>query len=96
MRNAFLAAVLVVANATAAFAAQATVNSYTPAEESRAKTIIVKAGYRPDTLAAVQDGNFFFTATKGGEMYQATVTAAGKLFASTGLPALDTGKPAGG
>jgi hypothetical protein len=35
MRNAFLAAVLVVANATAAFAAQATVNSYTPAEEPR-------------------------------------------------------------
>ena len=96
MRSAFLAAVLVAANATAAFAAQATVNSYTPAEESRAKAMVVKAGYRPDALAAVQDGNFFFMATKGGDTYQATVTASGKLFVSTGLPTSDMSKPAAG
>jgi hypothetical protein len=96
MRNAFLAAVMVVANATAAFAAQTTVNSYTQAEEGRAKAAITRAGYRPDTLAAAQDGNLFFTATKGGDFYQATFTASGKLFFSTGLPAPDTAKPAAG
>jgi hypothetical protein len=96
MRSAFLAVVMVVAGATTAFAAQTTVNSYTPAEESRAKATIVKAGYRPDQLAAVQDGNFFFTATKGGDTYQATVTTSGKLYVSTGLPESDMSKPAAG
>lgn len=96
MRDAFLAAVMVAASATAAFAAQATVNSYTQAEESRAKAAITKAGYQPDALAAAQDGNLFFTATKGGEIYQATVTASGKLFVSTGLPAPDMNGPTAG
>jgi hypothetical protein len=92
MRKPFLGAVMVVAGATGAFAA--TVNSYTPVQEDRAKAAIVHAGYRPDDLAAVQDGNFFFTATKGDELYQATVTSSGKVFVSTGLP--ETGKPAAG
>jgi hypothetical protein len=94
MRKPFLIAVMVVAGATAAFAAQGTVNSYTPSQEDRAKSAIVHAGYRPDDLAAVQDGNFFFTATKGDEFYQATVTPSGKVFVSTGLP--EAAKPAAG
>lgn len=89
MRNTFLTAMIIAAGATPALAAPTTVNSYTPAEESHAKAEIVSAGYQPDALAAVQDGNFFFTATKGDELYQATVTRAGKVYVSTGLPAHD-------
>ena len=96
MRNILLAVVVIVAGAAPALAAPITVNSYTPAQEERAKAAIIKAGYRPDVLAAAQDGNLFFTATKDGEIYQATVTASGKLFLSTGLPASDAGKPAAG
>lgn len=95
MRRAFLAAIVIITGAMPALAAPATVNSYTPAQESRAKAAIVRAGYQPDTLAAAQDGNFFFTATKGDELYQATVTASGKVLVSTPLPAKDANKPAG-
>lgn len=93
MRNAFLAAMVLVAGTTSALAAPATVNSYTASQEDRAKAAIVKAGFQPDALAMVQDWNFFFTATKGGDVYQATVTAGGKVFVSTPLPA--SASPAG-
>ena len=95
MRNAFLAAMAIFAGTTPALA-QATVNSFTPQQESRAKAEIASAGYRPDKLAAVQDGNFFFTATKGDELYQATVTSSGKVFVGTGLMERDMDKPAAG
>ena len=66
------------------------------AGQKAGQAVIMKAGYRPDQLAAVQDGNFFFTVTKDGVIYQATVTGAGKLFVSTGLPTTDLSKPAAG
>ena len=96
MRKAFLAAMAIVAGATPALAAESTVNSYTPAQEDQAKARVVKAGYQPDKLAMVQDGNFFFAATKGGQTYQATVTKAGEVFVSTPLPSEDASKPPAG
>ncbi|HWF65371.1 MAG TPA: hypothetical protein VN685_12225 [Rhizomicrobium sp.] len=96
MRNAMFAATMIVVSTTCALAAQATVNDYTQAQEDRAKSAIVRAGYRPETLAAVQDGNFFFTATKGSEFYQVTVAPSGKVFVSTGLPSQNTNSPPAG
>jgi len=95
MRNALVAAAMIVAGTTSAIAAQTTVNSFSPAQEAHAKAAITQAGYRPEALAAVQDGNFFFTATKGGDVYQATVTQAGKVFVSTGLPATESNSSTG-
>lgn len=99
MRKAFLAAAVVVAAAVVgatAFAARGTVNSYTTAQEDRAKAKVVNAGYRPDKLAMVQDGNFFFTATKNGEQYQVTVTSSGKVYAGAGMPSENADKPPAG
>lgn len=96
MRNAFLVATISICGATSAFAEQATVDSYTPRQEERAKAAIVNAGYRPDKLTMVQDGNFFFTATKNGKSYQATVTSAGKVYVSTSLPMRGTDRPPAG
>ena len=95
MRNVLLAAAVIVAGTTAAIAAQTTVNSFSPAQEGHAKEAITQAGYRPEALAAVQDGNFFFTATKGGDVYQATVTKNGKVFVSTGLAATENNSSTG-
>ena len=95
MRNAFLAAMMVVAGATPSFAAQTTVNSYTKAQEDKARSEVVQAGYTPEALEASQDGNFFFTADKGNDFYSVTVTRDGKVYASTGLPIHGADKPAG-
>lgn len=64
-----------------------TVNEVTPAQEARAKAAITRAGYRPTVLEFAQAGNLFFTVTKGGDVYEATVTPQGAVFVSTGLPA---------
>jgi hypothetical protein len=75
---------LLVAAAPCAATAQqaATVNSYTPAEEQRARGLARSAGYQPGIITMVQAGNFFMNATRAGHRYQITVTADGKLFAS--------------
>jgi hypothetical protein len=79
--------------ACGAFAAEAapmasadTVNSYTQAQEAHARREVINAGYRPTALQFVQDGNFFFNATRGGDVYSVTVTSAGKVYASSPLP----------
>ena len=86
MRNAFCAAMILVAGAAPCLAAEATVNSYTPSEAAKAKSAVTQAGYSPGALETVQDGNFFFTATKGDDIYTITVTRDGHVYASTGLP----------
>jgi hypothetical protein len=94
MDKATVAALILLAGSTPSFAAQDTVNSYAVAEEARARTSVGEAGYRPDKLTMVQDGNFFFTATKGSDLYTVTVTSSGKVYASTGIPIQGSGSPA--
>jgi hypothetical protein len=65
---------------------QGTVNSYTQAQEAHARREVINAGYRPTALQFVQDGNFFFNATRGADIYSVTVTSAGKVYASSPLP----------
>ncbi len=55
---------------------------------------MINAGYRPTALQFVQDGNFFFNATRGGDIYSVTVTSAGKVYASTPLPKSQSSRPA--
>ncbi len=70
----------------APMASEGTVNSYTQAQEAHARREVINAGYRPTALQFVQDGNFFFNATRGADIYSVTVTSAGKVYASTPLP----------
>ena len=62
-----------------------TVNAVSESEIARAKSAISHAGYQPGVLEMAQDHNLFFTATKGGEIYEITVTSDRKLYVSTGL-----------
>lgn len=94
MRHAFYAAIILVAGATPCLAAEATVNSSTPSEQAKAKSAVTQAGYTPGALQSVQDGNFFFTATKGSDLYTVTVTRQGQVFASTGLAIEGASNPA--
>lgn len=101
MRNAILAAMLLAANMTPSMAAQprnsgSTVNAYSGAQDARARKAVTDAGYRPVVLETVQDGNLFYTATKGNEAFTVTVTPSDKTFISTGLRAQDMGKPPAG
>ena len=62
-----------------------TVNAVSESEMTRAKGAISHAGYQPVVLEMAQDHNLFFTATKGGETYEVTVTPGAKLYVSTGI-----------
>lgn len=95
MRNIFYAAMMLFAGATPSLAAQTTVNSVTPSQEAKAKSAIVQAGYKPGALQSAQDGNLFFTATKGNDFYTVTVARGGEVYASTGLPIQGAATPAG-
>ena len=63
-----------------------TVNAVSESEIAGAKAAISHAGYQPGALEMAQDHNLFFTATKGGETYEITVTPGKKLYVSTGVP----------
>jgi len=90
MRFRMLALAALLSAGTSAFAQSTefagTVDEVTPAMKSRDEAAVTRAGYHPTTLQFGQDGNLFFTATKGGETYDATVTRAGKVYVSNGLP----------
>ena len=83
-RTGFLLSALVVA--LPAFAQPAgTVNSYTPAQEQKARSAARGAGYQPVNITMVQADNFFMTATRAGHRYELTVTPDGKVYASNPL-----------
>jgi hypothetical protein len=63
-----------------------TVNDYTPAQEQRARAAATRQGYRVDKVIMAQDGNLNFTATKGGQNVQLTVTREGQVYAATAIP----------
>jgi len=63
-----------------------TVNAVSDSEITRAKAAISHAGYQPGALEMAQDHNLFFTATKGGDTYEITVTPDRKIYVSTGTP----------
>ena len=63
-----------------------TVNEVTPAQLERGRAAVTKAGYQPGVLQFGQDGNLFFTATRDSMTYGVTVTRAGQVYASNGLP----------
>lgn len=69
-------------NAKPAIRPAATVNSYTPAQEARARKAATDAGYVAPVVTSAQDGNFYMTASKGGRSYQLTVTPSGQVYAS--------------
>ena len=59
-----------------------TVNYFTPAQKARAFTAASQAGYTPSIVEAFQDGNFFLTASKGGQNYEVTVVRSGQVYPS--------------
>ena len=61
------------------------VNSYTPAQEQKARGAARAAGYQPTILTMSQGGNFFMDATRAGHRYQLTITPEGKVYASDPL-----------
>ena len=63
-----------------------TVNSYTPAQERRARAAAQRAGYRPGQVVMAQAGVLFMTATRGAQTVQLTVTPEGQVYASTSNP----------
>ena len=86
MRAYLIAALLIAAGATSAFAAGATVNSYTPQQMANAKALVSKAGRRVVAVENVQDGNFFFIAIGNGAAYLVTVTSSGEVYFSNPKP----------
>jgi hypothetical protein len=89
MRLAVLALGSLLSAATGAFAQTefpGTVNEVTQAQLEQGRAAVTKAGYQPTVLQFAQDGNLFFTATKGGLQYSVTVTRSGQVYASTGVP----------
>lgn len=58
-----------------------TVNSYTPAEERRARNAAIAAGYTPGEVLFVHAGDFFLNATKDGHRYELTVVPSGEVYA---------------
>jgi len=91
----FTTAVALMAAAIPAFAVPGTtVNSFTHAQDTRARKAIIEAGYKPVVLEFAQADNLFYTATKNGDSYEVTVVPSGQVYASTGLPEKDIGKPA--
>jgi hypothetical protein len=96
MRTLFMTAFIMTTTLVPALAASGTtVNSFSPAQDARDRKAIVEAGYKPAVLEFAQDGNLFYTATKGGDMYGVTVVPSGHVYASTGLPEKNSGAPAG-
>jgi MoaA/NifB/PqqE/SkfB family radical SAM enzyme len=83
-RNAILVSALVAAHPALAQQAD-TVNSYTPAQEQKARSAARAAGYQPAIITMVQAGNFFMDATRGGHRYQLTITPDGKVYPSNPL-----------
>lgn len=62
-----------------------TVNYFTPMQKARAFTAATRAGYAPTIVEAFQDGNFFLTASKGGQRYEVTVVPSGQVYASSSI-----------
>jgi len=90
MRLGVLALVSLLSATTGALAQtdnfRGTVNEVTPAQLEHGRALVTKAGYQPVVLQFGQDGNLFFTATRNGMSYDVTVTRAGQVYASNGLP----------
>ena len=90
MRFPIFALAALVSAGTSTFAQSAefagTVDEVTPAMKARGEAAVIHAGYRPTTLQFGQDGNLFFTAMKGEETYDATVTRDGKVYVNNGAP----------
>ena len=63
-----------------------TVNAVSQSEIVTAKAAISHAGYQPGVLAMAQDHNLFFTASKGAETYEITVTPDKKVYVGTAVP----------
>lgn len=95
MRTSCLALASLLSAASSALAQspdfRGTVNEITPSQEEKARAAVVHAGYQPTVLEFGQDGNLFFTATRGGRVYEVTVTPSGQVFANNGLPATKKG-----
>ena len=91
MRMAFVALGALLSAGSGAAVAQTmdfhgTVNDVTAPGQARGRAAIERAGYRATVLEFGQAGNLFFTATRSGDTYEATVTPEGKVYFSTGLP----------
>ena len=90
MRLVSLALVSLLSATAGAFAQtpqfRGTVDEVTPAQLEHGRALVTKAGYNPVVLQFGQDGNLFFTATRNGMSYDITVTRAGEVYASSGLP----------
>lgn len=96
MRTLFMTAFIMTTMVVPALAAsETTVNFFSSAQDARDRKAIVEAGYKPTVLEFAQDGNLFYTATKGGDMYGVTVVPSGQVYASNGLPEKNNRAPAG-
>ncbi len=68
-----------------------TVDAWTPAMLDKARHAAITAGYRPNAVEFVQDGNVFLTAARKNGVYGVLLTRSGKFFASNGIPKTPTG-----
>jgi hypothetical protein len=83
------AAWLAVSGASAALAQSSppgTVNSYSAAEEQRARAAAQREGFTPIGRVWAQAGTFFLYATKDGNRHQLTVTPQGVVHATGPVP----------
>jgi adenosylcobinamide amidohydrolase len=88
----FVAAGLL-ALSTAAMAQGAMVNSYSAADEAKAKAAVQAAGYTPGVIATAQAGNLFVRATKDGQPYMITVTPDGHAYGGPPISGVGMAKP---
>jgi len=65
-----------------------TVNDYTADQSQRAEAAARSAGFDNLEIVMVQDGNFFLNGQKQGQSYNLTVTRDGKVYSSSGSPAV--------
>ncbi len=63
-----------------------TVNSYSAAEEQRARAAARRDGYTPIGVVWAQAGTIFMYASKGADRHQLTVTPEGQVYASPAVP----------
>jgi hypothetical protein len=88
-----LVAASLLALSTAAMAQDATVNSYSSADEAKARAAVTAAGYTPVVVATAQAGNLFVKAMKDGQPYMITVTPDGHTYGGPPISGVGMAKP---
>ena len=84
-----LVAAALLAVSTAAMAQ----NTYTSADEAKAKAAVTALGFTPGAVATAQAGNLFIRAMKDGQPYMVTVTPDGHAYPGVPISGASMAKP---